>query len=990
MGLGQVFSDFTWNYTTQTAAVNLAGQLTTTTIGRDFTVLSTGTGTVTLKTSAGALTTTIGRNFLISGGTVILTDGAVGNFNSNLTFNIQGTYTQTGGTFIIAANTGALSTTNGWGAVTIAGTTAISGGVLTFTTSTSSNSSQGYGTFTSTGAMTVSGGVINLSASSGGGSGGYGSLTASSTLTISGGTINLSSSTRTGGGGNGTMNVSGLLTLSGTGVINGSTSTGALTTGCNGTINANAGFTMTGGTLDLTKTTSTGGASNGIFNITGACAISGGTLIVNSSSAPGTTGATGTVTITGTLAISGTATVNLTSSSTTGGSPAGNGTISVSSSFTMTGGALNLSSGSGIGTGTDGLLDITGSASFTGGTVNLTSSARTGGGGNGTINVAGASFSHTTSAASFTKTGSAAVTGTVNIDGIVAQTIQSTNGFSGSPIVFNISESGASVAKCTVPAGVTFLVNSGTTLNLNDNSLNSGYDLQVIATGVLKVSGTMNVNSLATLDLLTYVITDASTGAGTFNLNSDALLMTQHAQGIAKLSSGALGCIQVTGGRYYSSDASYTYYGTVAQVTGDGLPVSLTNPAALLTINNSSATTTSGVTLTQATITVGGLVLTKGRFITTSTSLFTLDNGATSSIGSILSFVDGPIKKIGFTAGVEFVYPTGDLYTATGAVPTVKWARIGVIASSASSTDAFIAEYVKINDNCTTPVISSVYGPGINHVSYKEYWNLTSAAGTATPTVKLYWENNSSSSAVSVGSAISSPIAADLHVAEFDAAQWNDRGVGAITTAGITGTITSGIATTFTTGTAMPFTFSGPTVVNPLPIELLTFTGANNTDGNLLNWATATEINNNYFDLERSSNANDFTKIVTINGAGNSTSSKEYNYLDSSPAQGINYYRLKQVDYNGDHTYSNVIAIDNDYNNTTIQVYPNPSNDIVNIITPNNITLITIYNTMGEIVYSSSSVYNNSIQFKPLAYGVYVVKTLDTNGKTSMSRFVKN
>lgn len=96
----------------------------------------------------------------------------------------------------------------------------------------------------------------------------------------------------------------------------------------------------------------------------------------------------------------------------------------------------------------------------------------------------------------------------------------------------------------------------------------------------------------------------------------------------------------------------------------------------------------------------------------------------------------------------------------------------------------------------------------------------------------------------------------------------------------------------------------------PLPIELLSFKGFNMINYNHITWTTATESNNSHFVLERSSNTIDWNEISIIQGNGNSINSKYYDYLDYDYSKNnINYYRFKQVDFNGDYNYSNVISI---------------------------------------------------------------------------------
>lgn len=98
----------------------------------------------------------------------------------------------------------------------------------------------------------------------------------------------------------------------------------------------------------------------------------------------------------------------------------------------------------------------------------------------------------------------------------------------------------------------------------------------------------------------------------------------------------------------------------------------------------------------------------------------------------------------------------------------------------------------------------------------------------------------------------------------------------------------------------------------PLPVELLSFTCANETGIDHLRWTTATEINNDHFDIERSRNASEFHTIGTVSGNGNSTQELNYAFDDKTPFQGINYYRLKQTDFNGHFQYSAIVAVNNE------------------------------------------------------------------------------
>jgi len=113
-----------------------------------------------------------------------------------------------------------------------------------------------------------------------------------------------------------------------------------------------------------------------------------------------------------------------------------------------------------------------------------------------------------------------------------------------------------------------------------------------------------------------------------------------------------------------------------------------------------------------------------------------------------------------------------------------------------------------------------------------------------------------------------------------------------------------------------------------LPVELTSFT-ANFIDNKIkLNWATATEVNNMGFDVERSLNNGIWNKIAFIKGSNNSNSTKNYSYTDLSPVNGKIEYRLKQIDVNGSYKYSNTIEVSTAIpaNFSLAQNFPNPFN----------------------------------------------------------------
>ncbi len=113
----------------------------------------------------------------------------------------------------------------------------------------------------------------------------------------------------------------------------------------------------------------------------------------------------------------------------------------------------------------------------------------------------------------------------------------------------------------------------------------------------------------------------------------------------------------------------------------------------------------------------------------------------------------------------------------------------------------------------------------------------------------------------------------------------------------------------------------------PLPVTLVKFTATKQGDNVALVWTTASEINNDRFEVERSQDGNDFSVIATVKGNGTKQTFTDYSYIDDNPLSGIGYYRLHQFDYNGKSAYSPISAIHSGsaaQEPLDISAYPNP------------------------------------------------------------------
>ena len=164
-----------------------------------------------------------------------------------------------------------------------------------------------------------------------------------------------------------------------------------------------------------------------------------------------------------------------------------------------------------------------------------------------------------------------------------------------------------------------------------------------------------------------------------------------------------------------------------------------------------------------------------------------------------------------------------------------------------------------------------------------------------------------------------------------------------------------------------------PTAV--LPISLLYFKG--NTlelQSNLLEWSTSTEINNDFFTIERSKNAIDFNSIGIVNGAGNSNSQIQYQLIDFAPIIGTNYYRLKQTDFNGDSSYSSIIAINNLFSD--IKVYTSNHSLIIKSDKSSINGTIQVLDLTGRIVINKKLELNKTYHLSQLNFGIYLYKII--------------
>ena len=169
---------------------------------------------------------------------------------------------------------------------------------------------------------------------------------------------------------------------------------------------------------------------------------------------------------------------------------------------------------------------------------------------------------------------------------------------------------------------------------------------------------------------------------------------------------------------------------------------------------------------------------------------------------------------------------------------------------------------------------------------------------------------------------------------------------------------------------------------HPLPITWLYFNGVNQGKNNLLNWATASEQNSKQFDVERSLNGINFSRIATVNAIGNSTQTHSYNYTDHNIDllnSTIMFYRLKEIDYSGISKYSNIVRLNySKLDKVKSIAYPNPTPGVITILV-GDITLVgsyaTIFDVNGRLLKKINIIANSQpINLGEFVNGTYFIK----------------
>jgi len=567
----------------------------------------------------------------------------------------------------------------------------------------------------------------------------------------------------------------------------------------------------------------------------------------------------------------------------------------------------------------------------------------------------------------FTGTGkiNASTTGSVTYAGIVIQTLTSSN-YSGNTIQNliisndkNVNLSGDLTISHLLNLSNGSLVINSNTLILND-SLKSTTGLLVGGTNSnLIINGTGTNITLPSINLknLTLDRINGLTMGGSIQLFGILALtngtLTVGANNLTlagtspSIENGVIDATHISSNIFFANEP----------------PITLPNKTFSGSVNSIIMNSNGGITLSENLSISKDLQFNNGKIHTGSNAL-TFENTANDITGgNAYSYIDGFCKKIGNTA---FTFAIGN---------SIVYAPLGISAANGvgNSSDYFVASYHGVDPHLTYD--STQHESTIAQISEVEYWILD-RTGTNNVSVKLSWDARSGGVS----------LLSDLIVVRWDGTKWVNYGNTATTGNTSSGTITSDLVSNFS-----PFTLGslrGST--NLLPITLSDFNVECKDNSPYISWTTSSELNNNYFEIEQSIDAIEWKTIYQAIGAGNSTTVKNYSYTGEYSSNTDYFYRLKSVDFDGRHHYSQILFLKSCSDNfTEFKIFPVPSKGIVNLKYSGDIDKISkmeVYNLIGERVFSNNG-FLSAIDFSNHPNGTYYIIAYNGNNRV-IEKFV--
>jgi len=446
------------------------------------------------------------------------------------------------------------------------------------------------------------------------------------------------------------------------------------------------------------------------------------------------------------------------------------------------------------------------------------------------------------------------------------------------------------------------------------------------------------------------------------------------------------GTISVVGSWVYTTgtvdattSSSIVYFTTAKNIDAQGAISTMTFYN--VTLGDATVRTLLGNVIISNVLSLGtGIINLNGN---TCTMTFNSTGAITLSSGYIISESTNNSGKISWNIGSTtgtYIYP----FATTGGISIPFTFQLtagdaGYVIVSTYPTASDNTPYPTTPDNVTNLAAIDTIDNSSNVID--RFWQIDKTGPNGTATVTYTYAQTEVSGGVTGNEA-------SLQAQRYDVTKntWDDALSGQ-TADGTANTVIEPGITVFSPRTLSLFG-------SPLPIELLSFDAIPTNNNVVLTWKTAAEINNNYFTVERSEDAFTYTNVGIVNGAGNNTSSLNYSLVDDTPLAGISYYRLKQTDFDGKYTYSNIRSVY--FKNAGVfdfSIYPNPvykTSDNISFtlsgFNKNSSVLVVLLDVLGKEYYSKKILIDDNGSVKVmiegcahLTTGVYMIRATSDN-----------
>jgi len=463
-----------------------------------------------------------------------------------------------------------------------------------------------------------------------------------------------------------------------------------------------------------------------------------------------------------------------------------------------------------------------------------------------------------------------------------------------------------------------------------------------------------NLNIVDTLDLTT----------GVFNIGSNSLQLNDYAQTTnGRLASSAGAILNITS----SDDAGKIVY--------DNTQNELSN--LILNVNNNGQFEIENpvVVTTQLELIAGKLVSSNGYVQASNTAqsgLLVTEN----------AYIVGTLRRCVDT-GINYELPVGSLTYKQGV-------DINFNSMSASSCiDVFF------NEVSSDPAFADISALNLETNGNKIEQVLDYGFWTITPTF-VSGTYNYNISVTSQGHANGNEEGNHILLKREDAvADWEI--LGEYSSANERGSFTDPITVSRSNLTGFSDFAIGASSQGPLPVELISFTAGQEQNGVKLKWSTASEKNNSHFEIQKSNDGKEFETVGIVQGNGNSSSIIEYEFMDYSNHGHVSYYRLKQLDFDGQFEFSDVVKVQFSTRLFNINIHPNPASNVIYINFDEVVgaTTIQFVNAKGQIVKKETVKEANQLELNiadlPLGYYQILIWSKTKKGLISSNyKLLKN